>query len=153
MIRQPGYEKYSHQVPQTEREMIISYQILQTCILSHRLIQSYYCWASCYCRPSSSCCSCDCPVVVADWRRHFDGNGKPHWARTIPGCPLGSAALLDLLIPRLIQQRTASTVLAVGVDAVVIIVHFIIIRLQLLLKVWLLLFRRRQRIRQSQSGP
>jgi hypothetical protein len=62
-----------------------------------------------------------------------------HWALLL---------LLDLLV----QQRTA-TVLAVGVDAVVIIVHFIIIRLQLLLKVWLLLFRRRQRIRQSQSGP
>ncbi len=54
-----------------------------------------------------------------------------------------------LLLDLLVQQRTA-TVLAVGVDAVVIIVHFII-RPQLLEV--LLLFRRRQRIRQSQSGP
>ncbi len=53
-----------------------------------------------------------------------------------------------LLLDLLIQQRTATRFLLFGHDAVLIIVHFIV----RLLKVWLL-FRRRQLIRQSQSGP
>lgn len=54
-----------------------------------------------------------------------------------------------LLLLHLVQWTAA--VLAVGVDAVVIIVHFVIIRLKLLvLKMqMLLIFRRRKGIRQS----
>lgn len=48
-----------------------------------------YCWASCCCRPSSGCCSCDYPV--AEWRQRGADSytGCPQMAVSVPSCQQG----------------------------------------------------------------